>query len=50
MNAQRKSYGQTPQQFDLYTDESAAALWTWELASPGLYLDSANLKKVLSLR
>lgn len=50
MNAQRKSYGQTPKQFDLYADEAVAALWTWELASPSLYLESAHLKKVLSLR
>ena len=36
--------------FDLYADTSIAALWTWELASPALYLESAHLKKVLSLR
>lgn len=50
MNATRKSYGQTPKQFDLYADTSKAALWTWELASPGLYLEPAHLKKVQSLR
>ena len=50
MNAQRKSYGQMPKQLDLYADTSIAALWTWELASPSLYLESAHLKKVLSLR
>ena len=50
MNAQRKSYGNAPKQFDLYTDETDAALWTWELAQPSLYLDSAYLKSVTNLR
>ena len=50
MNAQRKNYGHTPKQFDLYTDETRAALWTWELASPSLYLDSAYLKTVMTMR
>ncbi len=31
MCAQRKSYGATPKQHDLYADETEEALWTWEL-------------------
>ena len=50
MNASRKSYGNTPKQFDLYSDETAAALWTWELTSPTLYLESTYNKNVANLR
>ena len=39
MNAQRKSYGVTPKEYDLYSDETEVCLWTWELTSPSLYLE-----------
>ena len=50
MNAQRKSYGVTPQLYDLYSDETDVSLWTWELTSPSLYLESSHLKNVNNLR
>ena len=50
MNAQRKSYGVTPQLYDLYSDETEVSLWTWELTSPSLYLESSHLKNVNNLR
>ena len=50
MNAQRKSYGITPTLYDLYSDETEVCLWTWELTSPSLYLESSYLKNVNNLR
>lgn len=50
MNAQSKSYGHLPKEFDLYSDTSSEPLWTWELASPGLYLEQSLLKHVTSIR
>ena len=50
MNAQRKTYGNAPKQFDLYTDETDAALWTWELTQPSLFLDSTYNKSVTNIR
>ena len=48
MCAQRKSYGATPRQHDLYVDETADALWTWELTQPSLYLEPLSFVKDLN--
>lgn len=51
-SAQRKPYGEVPRHpHDLYADETASALWSWELASPSLYLEPpAYLREVLTYR
>ena len=50
-SAQRKPYGEIPRHHDLYADETASALWSWELAQPSLYLEPATyLREVLQHR
>ena len=50
-SAQRKPYGEMPRHHDLYADETADAIWSWELASPSLYLEPpAYLRDVLQHR
>ena len=50
-SAQRKPYGAAPRHHDLYADETPEAIWSWELATPSLYLEPANfLREVLQHR
>ena len=50
-SAQRKPYGAAPRHHDLYADETPEAIWSWELATPSLYLDPATfLREVLQHR
>ena len=47
-SAQRKPYGAAPKHHDLYADETAEAIWSWELASPSLYLEPPTfLREIL---
>jgi len=51
LNAQRKSYGVPPKNFNLWEDESEEAVWAWELVAPSLHLANAYiLKKKLANR
>lgn len=50
-SAQRKPYGEVPKHHDVYADETSNAIWSWELASPSLYLEPVTyLREVLSHR
>lgn len=50
-SALRKAYGAAPKHHDLYADETEAALWTWELTNPSIYIEpTSRLKDVLHLR
>ena len=51
LSAQRKAYGAAPKHHDLYADETVEAIWSWELATPSLYLEPQSyLKDVISFR
>ena len=50
-SAQRKAYGAAPRHHDLYADETPEAIWSWELATPSLYLEPpAFLRDVIAHR
>ena len=50
-SAQRKAYGAAPRHHDLYADETPEAIWSWELATPSIYLEPpAFLRDVISHR
>ena len=39
-SAQREHYGSPPKAYDLYTDNTSQACWSWKLASPQIHLTS----------
>jgi len=48
-SAQRKPYGAAPKHHDLYADETPEAIWSWELATPSLYLEPAAFLRELHI-